>query len=109
MKGGWRQPADAAAVLIGAIVLFGGPRVLAWLGALAAAVTAAATAVPETLGGAGVTFSPKDLEHAAEMLGLLVYDDGLRADILEGQRRRLTDFTDARFDPYLDRLVAHFS
>jgi hypothetical protein len=43
------------------------------------------------------------------MLGLLVYDDALRADILEGQRRRLTDFTDARFDPYLDRLVAHFS
>ena len=48
----------------------------------------ASTAVPETLGGAGVTFSPKDLEHAAEMLGLLVYDDALRADILEGQRRR---------------------
>ena len=69
----------------------------------------ASTAVPETLGGAGITFSPKDLEHAAEMLGLLVYDDGLRADILEGQRRRLTDFTDSRFDTHLDQLVAHFS
>ena len=69
----------------------------------------ASTAVPETLGGAGITFSPKDLEQAAEMLGLLVYDDDLRADVLEGQRRRLTDFTDARFDTHLDRLVAHFS
>ena len=34
----------------------------------------AAGAVPETLGGAGVLFAPKDLEFAAEMLGLLVYD-----------------------------------
>ena len=69
----------------------------------------ASTAVPETLGGAGIAFSPKDLEHAAEMLGLLVYDDDLRADILEGQRRRLRDFTDSRFDTHLDQLVAHFS
>ena len=29
----------------------------------------AAGAVPETLGGAGVLFAPKDLEVAAEMLG----------------------------------------
>ena len=69
----------------------------------------ASTAVPETLAGAGIAFSPKDLEYAAEMLGLLVYDDDLRADVLEGQRRRLTDFTDARFDTHLDRLVARFS
>ena len=30
-----------------------------------------AAAVPETLGGAGVSFAPKDLEHAAELLGAL--------------------------------------
>ena len=29
----------------------------------------AAGAVPETLGGAGVSFAPKDLEQAAELLG----------------------------------------
>jgi glycosyltransferase involved in cell wall biosynthesis len=69
----------------------------------------ASSAVPETLGGAGVTFSPKDLEHAAELLGLLVYDNDLRADVLEGQRRRLMDFADARFDTHLDRLVSRFS
>ena len=39
----------------------------------------AAAAVPETLGGAGVLFSPKDLEYAAELLGMLVYDGRLRA------------------------------
>jgi glycosyltransferase involved in cell wall biosynthesis len=69
----------------------------------------ASSAVPETLGGAGVAFSPKDLEYAAELLGLLVYDDDLRADVLAGQRRRLMDFADARFDTHLDRLVSRFS
>ena len=34
----------------------------------------AAAAVPETLGGAGVSFAPKDLEYAAELLGGLIYD-----------------------------------
>lgn len=52
----------------------------------------AAGAVPETLGGAGMLFAPKDLEIAAEMLGMLVYDRGLRARVLEGQRERLQDF-----------------
>ena len=39
----------------------------------------AAAAVPDTLGGAGVQFAPKDLEYAAELLGALAFDDGLRA------------------------------
>ena len=56
----------------------------------------AAAAVPDTLGGAGVQFSPKDLEHAAELLGMLAFDDDLRAQVIEGQRRRLRDFGDAR-------------
>ena len=69
----------------------------------------ASTAVPETLGGAGVAFSPKDLEYAAEMLGLLVYDDDLREGVLEGQRRRVHDFADTRFETHLDQLVARFA
>jgi glycosyltransferase involved in cell wall biosynthesis len=56
----------------------------------------AAGAVPDTLGGAGVQFAPKDLEHAAELLGALAFDDDLRAQVLAGQRRRLADFGDAR-------------
>ena len=47
----------------------------------------AAGAVPETLGGAGFAFRPKDLEVAAEMLGMLVYDRPLRERVLAGQRR----------------------
>ena len=70
----------------------------------------AAGAVPETLGGAGVLFAPKDLEFAAETLGLLVYDRALRERVLEGQRRRLQDFTpaalDARLGDVLGRITA---
>ena len=55
-------------------------------------VAYAAGAVPETLGGAGLLFAPKDLEVAAELLGSVVYDREVRGRVLEGQRRRLQDF-----------------
>jgi glycosyltransferase involved in cell wall biosynthesis len=55
----------------------------------------AAAAVPETLGGAGVQFAPKDLEQAAELLGELAFNDAVRAAVIAGQRRRLADFGDA--------------
>ena len=54
----------------------------------------AAAAVPETLGGAGLQFAPKDLEYAAELAGALAFDDDLRSRIIAGQRRRLADFGD---------------
>ncbi len=52
----------------------------------------AAAAVPDTMGGAGVTFAPKDLEFAAEWLGVLVYDEAVRGRVLAGQRERLRAF-----------------
>jgi glycosyltransferase involved in cell wall biosynthesis len=52
-----------------------------------------AAAVPETLGGAGVQFAPKDLEYAAELAGALAFDDDLRKRIIERQRRRVADFS----------------
>jgi L-malate glycosyltransferase len=67
-----------------------------------------ATAVPETMGGAGVVFTPKDLELAAEWLGVLAYDGGVRRRIIAGQRARLADFGDARIARELDRLIAEF-
>ena len=66
----------------------------------------AAGAVPETLGGAGVLFSPKDLELAAEMTASLVYDRSMRASVLEGQRRRLADFAPARVEARLREVLA---
>jgi L-malate glycosyltransferase len=66
----------------------------------------AAGAVPETLGGAGVLFAPKDLELAAEMLGTLVYDRPVRERVLEGQRRRLLDFGPDRIEAQLRSVLA---
>jgi glycosyltransferase involved in cell wall biosynthesis len=66
----------------------------------------ASTAVPDTLGGAGVQFAPKDLEYAAELLGELAYNDTLRAQVIAGQRARLGDFGDARVRHELERLTS---
>jgi glycosyltransferase involved in cell wall biosynthesis len=66
----------------------------------------AAGAVPETLGGAGMLFEPKDLELAAELLGMLVYDRPVRQSVIEGQRRRLEDFAPARIEARLMDIVA---
>jgi glycosyltransferase involved in cell wall biosynthesis len=60
-------------------------------------VAFAATAVPETLGGAGLAFAPKDLELAAELVGAAVYDASLRAQVIAGQRARLDAFAPDRF------------
>jgi glycosyltransferase involved in cell wall biosynthesis len=64
-----------------------------------------AAAVPETLGGAGVQFAPKDLECAAELAGALAFDDELRSAVIDGQRRRLADFGDARILRTLQTLL----
>jgi glycosyltransferase involved in cell wall biosynthesis len=69
----------------------------------------AAAAVPDTLGGAGVQFAPKDLEVAAELLGALAFDDDLRTRVIAGQRRRLADFADARISRELTALVQSLS
>jgi glycosyltransferase involved in cell wall biosynthesis len=65
----------------------------------------AAAAVPETLGGAGVAFAPKDLEQASELLGALIYDDPFRQQVLTGQRRRLADFSRDRLEPQVRTLL----
>lgn len=64
------------------------------------------TAVPDTLGGAGVQFAPKDLEYAAELLGELTYNDNLRRQVIAGQRARLADFGDDRIRRELERLTS---
>jgi glycosyltransferase involved in cell wall biosynthesis len=65
----------------------------------------AAAAVPETLGGAGMQFAPKDLEYAAELLGALAFDDDLRRNVIAGQRRRVADFSTSRITRDVARLI----
>lgn len=59
-------------------------------------VAYAAGAVPDTLGGAGLQFAPKDYEQVAELIALVAYDEDVRDRVIEGQRRRLRDFGDER-------------
>ena len=68
----------------------------------------AAGAVPETLGGAGMLFAPKDLEFAAEMLATLVYDRPVRDGVIAGQRCRLADFAPDRIERRLMEVLAPF-
>lgn len=67
-----------------------------------------AAAVPDTLGGAGVQFAPKDLEYAAELLGMLAFEDSPREDVLAGQRRRLQDFGDPVIRQRLASVISGF-
>jgi L-malate glycosyltransferase len=69
----------------------------------------AAGAVPETLGGAGVLFTPKDLELAAEAMGMLVYDQSFRDAVIHGQRQRLADFSAARIEQRLHDVIGQFA
>ncbi len=69
----------------------------------------AAGAVAETLGGAGVLFTPKDLELAAEAMGMLVYDRPFRDSVLDGQRRRLEDFSHGRIEQRLNDIIGQLS
>jgi len=62
-------------------------------------------AVPETLGGAGVSFRPKDLEIAAELLGGLIYDEPFRQGVLAGQRARVRDFAPDRTETALKEML----
>jgi L-malate glycosyltransferase len=68
-----------------------------------------AGAVPDTLGGAGVQFAPKDLEVAAELLGTLAFDDDVRASVIAGQRARLSAFGDARIRTELAAVIHQLS
>jgi glycosyltransferase involved in cell wall biosynthesis len=62
-------------------------------------------AVPETLGGAGLCFAPKDLEQAAELLCDVIYDQPLRTALLAGQTQRLADFSYDQFVPQAQALL----
>jgi glycosyltransferase involved in cell wall biosynthesis len=69
-------------------------------------LASAETAVPETLGGAGVGFYPRDLEVAAELLGGLIYDEEFRTGVIAGQRERVRAFEADRAESALEQALA---
>ena len=65
------------------------------------------SAVPETLGEAGIMFTGKeDLVGVAALAKLLVRDNDLRIKVLQAQRRRRTAFLPESVWPRLDELIA---
>jgi glycosyltransferase involved in cell wall biosynthesis len=64
-----------------------------------------AGAVPETLGGAGLLFSPKDLEIAAELVATAVYDRSVREQVIAGQRGRVGAFRSEVIEHQLRRTL----
>ena len=65
------------------------------------------TAVPETLGEAGIMFTSKeDLVSVAALAKLLARDEDLRTKVLRAQRRRRIAFLPESVLPKLDELIA---
>lgn len=52
----------------------------------------AASAVPETMGGAGILFHAKEYEALAELVDLILKDGDLKARIIARQRKRAEEF-----------------
>jgi glycosyltransferase involved in cell wall biosynthesis len=61
------------------------------------------TAVPFTLGGAGVLLRDKRVDRTAELVDLVARDAALREAIIAGQRRRLAAFKAAQEEAFLFR------
>ncbi|HEX8281031.1 MAG TPA: glycosyltransferase, partial [Chthoniobacterales bacterium] len=67
------------------------------------------SAVPETLGEAGLMFTEKDDQvEVAAMVRLLVTDHALREKVIRAQRKRRVDFLPAQVAPRLENLVQQF-
>jgi glycosyltransferase involved in cell wall biosynthesis len=62
-----------------------------------------ATAVPDTLGDAGVLFESKQVAEVAEMAHALASDPALRQGVLAAQRRRLQAFAPEAVEATLRR------
>ncbi|MCL2661784.1 MAG: glycosyltransferase family 4 protein [Oscillospiraceae bacterium] len=73
-------------------------------------VAYASSAIPETLAGSGVLLYEKDPLVTAGIIDKLVTDENLRNSVIEGQRKRLMDFsyekTSKLFLEYIENFIA---
>lgn len=69
-------------------------------------VAYSAAAVPETLGASGVLFHRKEHRAVAALIDVLLADESLRRKIIDGQRRRLQDFSGEKVKIRLRQLLA---
>ena len=59
------------------------------------------TAVPYTLGGAGVLVRNKRVDYLGELVSLVAHNKKLKENIIEGQRRRLEEFKKEEREKFL--------
>lgn len=63
------------------------------------------TAVPYTLGGAGVLIKNKRKDYVGELVNIVANDMKLREGIIEGQRRRLKKFKEMEREKFLLQMI----
>lgn len=65
----------------------------------------AAAAVPDTLGGAGMTFKTKNYAALAEIVNVILTDEPFRKRLIEGQTRRLKAFEEETVKAQFQRMI----
>ncbi|MBL9037471.1 MAG: glycosyltransferase family 4 protein [Archangium sp.] len=68
-----------------------------------------AAAVPETMGGQGLVFDTKHFAALAEVVALLRADDSVRTALVEGQRKRVREFSIEATEAALASALAPFA
>ncbi len=59
------------------------------------------TAVPYTLGEAGILIKDKRVDYIGELVHIVAHDNKLREEIIRGQRKRLKEFKDLELEKFL--------
>ncbi|MBI5116085.1 glycosyltransferase [Candidatus Poribacteria bacterium] len=66
------------------------------------------SAVPETLGNAGILIIEKRFDRIAEMLNIVLSDEALHRRIIRVQKERLQDFSAEKIEQRLRRIIEDF-
>lgn len=68
-------------------------------------IASESTAVPDTLGGAGILIREKRVERIAELVDIVTRDQRLRERIIRGERERLRSFQAQGREPFLLQMI----
>lgn len=71
-------------------------------------IALASSALPDTMGGSGILLPDSDPVFAAGVIDRVIRDESLRKHIIEGQRRRLEDFSYERIMSIFETQLKNF-
>ena len=63
------------------------------------------TAVPYTLGDAGILLNHKDIDYVGELVFKVAKDEKLRKKIIQGQRRQLEKYREQDLGEFLIKII----